>query len=189
MAFVAYLRLCQSGQQHKAFPSALADYAWRKVRSGRTLCSAKTSDALQCYRTMREVDLRQKGSEFESDCRLGGERPYVRLDKLTCDEFTVPVWISDRGTKGDSKQVVPRSDRDWKEMPISDGRFTPFEYTQPKLDTEAFFRMLPRKLRHIAECFARGESRGYIASRLGLSAGRVSQYRDMLRRKWNELQG
>jgi hypothetical protein len=75
------------------------------------------------------------------------------------------------------------------EQLVEDRRAGPAATATARLDLAAWLRSLSQRNRQIAKALSVGESTGNVASRFGLSAGRVSQLRDWLRQHWEQFQG
>ena len=91
--------------------------------------------------------------------------------------------------------VVERLDKfdkaedQWQEILVEDHRAGPFDIVRIKLDFAAWLRSLPIKLRRIAKMLANGERTADVARRFGLSDGRISQIRRLLKDSWLRSQG
>jgi len=70
----------------------------------------------------------------------------------------------------------------WGEMLVEDRRAGPAQTAAARMDLAAWLHTLSKRNRQIAKALSLGETTGSVASRFGLSAGRVSQLRDWLRR-------
>jgi hypothetical protein len=77
----------------------------------------------------------------------------------------------------------------WQEIIVEDHRAGPAETAAMRIDFATFLRSLTRYERKLALKLAQGESTSAAASRLGISAGRVSQIRRALHDKWRQFQG
>jgi len=101
------------------------------------------------------------------------------------DSRRLVSWIASERRSLTSLDCV-ESGADWHDIFAVDGRYTPDEIKGPEIDFEDFLGTLSGPLRITAESFASGESTGYIAKKLGLSKGRISQRRAELSALWNE---
>jgi hypothetical protein len=77
----------------------------------------------------------------------------------------------------------------WREIVLEDKRATPAEIAACRLDFSAWLRLLPRRQRKIALALAMGETTSAAAKMFGVSAARVSQYRQWLKESWSAFQG
>jgi hypothetical protein len=86
---------------------------------------------------------------------------------------------------------TPREQRseDWREQLVENRRTTPADLACFKLDFPRWLESLSPRDRKIAELLSTGESTGRTARRFRISAGRVSQIRTELRRRWLEFHG
>jgi hypothetical protein len=73
---------------------------------------------------------------------------------------------------------------EWQEILVEDRTVTPAELAASRIDYAAFLKTLGCRERRIAQQLARGESAGRVAQLFGISAGRVSQLRQELKRAW-----
>jgi hypothetical protein len=79
-------------------------------------------------------------------------------------------------------------DNEWRETLIEDKKAGPAETAAARIDVADWFKSLGRQKRKIAKSLARGEATSTVAHMYGLSAGRISQLRDELRRSWHQFQ-
>jgi hypothetical protein len=77
----------------------------------------------------------------------------------------------------------------WRQIVLEDKRATPAEIAACRLDFSAWLRRLPRRQRKIALALAMGETTSAAAKMFGVSAARVSQYRQWLKESWSAFQG
>lgn len=77
----------------------------------------------------------------------------------------------------------------WREVVVEDRHVGPAETAIARLDLDLWLASLPGSLRRLAEALASGERPGQAAQVLGVSPGRVSQFRAELRRSWEAFQG
>jgi hypothetical protein len=76
----------------------------------------------------------------------------------------------------------------WKEILVEDRHAGPADTAAVRIDFDQWLRSLPVRPRRVAEKLAIGETTGSVARRFGLTAGRVSQLRQELRRGWDDFQ-
>jgi hypothetical protein len=87
-------------------------------------------------------------------------------------------------------QRLGQPDRDrrvYNQLLVEDRRAGPAETAAARLDIRAWFSALSPRTRQIARALALGESTSAVARQFGLSAGRISQCRNWLRRNWEEF--
>ena len=77
----------------------------------------------------------------------------------------------------------------WCELLVEDHRTGPAEVAATRLDFAAWLRILPGRLRRIAQTLATGETTTATAKRFNVSPGRISQLRKELFRVWQTFQG
>ena len=77
----------------------------------------------------------------------------------------------------------------WGEVLVEDKRATPADVAACRIDFASWLRLLPRRRRKIALALAGGETTSSAAKMFGLSAARISQLRDWLKRSWEAFQG
>jgi len=77
----------------------------------------------------------------------------------------------------------------WNEQLVEDRRAGPAQTAIARLDLTAWLRTLSKRNRQIAKALSVGETTASVASRFGLTAGRVSQLRVWLREHWERFQG
>ena len=77
----------------------------------------------------------------------------------------------------------------WKEALVEDRRAGPAETAAARIDIGSWLDLLSSRDRRIAEMLAVGEKTGVVATRFGLTAGRISQLRTLFERSWEGLQG
>ncbi len=78
---------------------------------------------------------------------------------------------------------------EWQEVLIEDRRAGPAEIAACRIDFESWLRLLPRRRRKIALALASGETTTAAAKKFGVTAARISQLRQWLKRTWDEFQG
>lgn len=76
---------------------------------------------------------------------------------------------------------------DWREQLVDSQRITPADRATFRVDFEAWLRSLDKRDRQIALELAKGERTKDVASRFGLTCGRISQLRGELRRGWDRF--
>ena len=72
----------------------------------------------------------------------------------------------------------------WQEIVMEDKHTGPAEIAATRLDFAAWLRILPGRLRRIAQTLATGETTTATAKRFNVSPGRISQLRKELFRVW-----
>jgi len=77
----------------------------------------------------------------------------------------------------------------WLEVLVEDRKAGPAETAAARIDLAAWLALLGRRKRRIAQTLARGETTSKAAAMFGVSAARISQLRDELRRSWYTFQG
>jgi hypothetical protein len=79
--------------------------------------------------------------------------------------------------------------QEWKEVLVEDKHAGPADTAASRLDFADWLRLLPRRLRRIAETLAKGETTKTTAKRFRVSPGRISQLRRELQQNWQDFQG
>jgi hypothetical protein len=95
-------------------------------------------------------------------------------------------------TKGVVMERLDKFDRTeeaWEEIVVEDKNVGPAEVAATKIDFSAWLRVLPGRLRRIAEILAVGETTTAVARRFYVSPSRISQIRSELCRSWQQFQG
>ncbi len=82
-----------------------------------------------------------------------------------------------------------REQGEWREALLEDRHAGPAEVAASRIDISDWFKSLGRGKHRIAKLLARGESTSNVARMFGLTAGRVSQVRQELKRSWELFQG
>lgn len=77
---------------------------------------------------------------------------------------------------------------EWREALLEDRQAGPSETAAARIDVAEWFKSLGRNQRKIAKTLARGEATSTVARLFGLTAGRVSQLRQELKRSWEMFQ-
>ena len=80
------------------------------------------------------------------------------------------------------------SERQWQELVVEDRHVSPAEVAALRIDFATWLKRLKRSQRQMALRLVAGDTTTELASRLGLSMGRISQLRKALRRSWEEFQ-
>ena len=78
--------------------------------------------------------------------------------------------------------------RDWDEVLVADKTTGPADIAAMRIDFTEWLRILPGRLRRIANLLATGEKPGVVAQKLSLSASRISQLRKELAEAWQDFQ-
>jgi hypothetical protein len=117
----------------------------------------------------------------------------IRCGRLTGAQLNVRDITSRhaqlaKGIKVERLDQFDREDGTWRETLVEDKKAGPAETAAARIDVADWFRSLTRQKRKIAKTLARGEATSKVARMFGLSAGRISQVRDELRRSWLEFQ-
>ena len=83
------------------------------------------------------------------------------------------------------------SDEDgcWGEVLVEDRRATPADVAVCRIDFAEWLRRLTARLRKIALALAAGETTSAAARMFGVSPARISQFREILKKSWEEFQG
>ena len=76
----------------------------------------------------------------------------------------------------------------WLDLMVEDKRATIFDQVSAKLDVGAWFGTLSRRMKEIARDLAHGSTTSEVATRYGLSCGRISQLRRELEQSWADFQ-
>ena len=79
--------------------------------------------------------------------------------------------------------------QEWKEVLVEDRHAGPADTAASRLDFADWLRLLPRRLRRIAETLATGGTTKKAAKRFRVSPGRISQLRRELQQAWDDFQG
>jgi hypothetical protein len=82
-----------------------------------------------------------------------------------------------------------KAKQEWKEVLVEDKHAGPAEIAAARIDFAAWLRLLPKRLRRIAETLAKGETTKKAAKRFRVSQGRISQLRRELEQNWDDFQG
>ncbi len=77
----------------------------------------------------------------------------------------------------------------WGEILVEDKRATPANVAACRIDFAEWLRRLTARLRKIALALAAGETTTDVAKKFNLTAARISQLRQWLKRSWDEFQG
>jgi len=109
--------------------------------------------------------------------------------RLNCEE------LLSRYAQRRNRFFVERLDRfdtregTWREAIVADTRTPILDQVAFRLDFSDWLRLLTRRDRCVALELARGETTSAVATRFGISCGRVSQLRSELCRSWLVFQG
>jgi hypothetical protein len=76
----------------------------------------------------------------------------------------------------------------WGEILVEDKRATPADVAACRIDFAEWLRRLTVRLRKIALALAAGETTSAAAKMFGVTAARISQIRDLLRKSWEAFQ-
>ena len=76
---------------------------------------------------------------------------------------------------------------EWRDILVEDKTATPADLAASRIDFPAFLATLSRRDRRLAEKLATGESTSQAAKLFRISAGRVSQLRQELKRAWERF--
>jgi hypothetical protein len=147
-AYVAFARFLELGKVDLAYPTPLAQFSIRRIRSGR-----RVGQAINRHELMSPLAQRIHKVQVE------------RLDR----------WNRNEGG--------------WKEIVVEDRRASPAETAAARIDLSDWFLRLPRRERAIAKQLALGQRTQDVARRFQVSAGRISQLRQMLQASWQNFQG
>ena len=77
----------------------------------------------------------------------------------------------------------------WEEVLVEDRRATPADVAACRIDFSEWLRRLTARLRKIALALAAGETTTEVAKKFNLTAARISQLRQWLKRSWEAFQG
>ncbi len=93
--------------------------------------------------------------------------------------------------KGFRVERLDHCDEDgrWQEVLVEDRRAGPADVAASRIDFSEWLRRLSARLRKIALALAAGETTTEVARRFGLTASRISQLRQWLKRSWEAFQG
>jgi hypothetical protein len=83
--------------------------------------------------------------------------------------------------------LFDRDRQEWKEVLVEDRHAGPADTALSRLDSADWLRLLPRRLRRIAETLATGETTKKAAKRFRVSPGRISQLRRELNENWQQV--
>jgi hypothetical protein len=78
---------------------------------------------------------------------------------------------------------------EWEEIVLEDRHAGPAEVAATRIDFSAWLRILPGRLRRIAEILAIGETTTAVARRFRVSLSRISQIRRELQHSWEVFAG
>jgi hypothetical protein len=90
-----------------------------------------------------------------------------------------------RGFRVDSLDKFDEEVDGWREIVVEDRRAGPAEIAATRIDFSQWLKTLTAKQRKIANALAVGESTQVVASKYGLSAGRISQIRRQFKDAWD----
>ncbi len=79
--------------------------------------------------------------------------------------------------------------KEWRQILIEDRRAGPAEIAACRIDFASWLRLLPSRRRRIALALASGETTTAAAKKFGVTAARISQLRQWLKRSWEAFQG
>jgi hypothetical protein len=88
-----------------------------------------------------------------------------------------------------SLDVEDEGEDDLRSALVEDKTAGPAETAAARIDVEAWFRLIPNRKREIAKLLASGETTKEAARRFRVSAARISELRQELRRSWLTMQG
>ena len=77
---------------------------------------------------------------------------------------------------------------DWDELLVEDRKAGPAAIAAARIDIAEWLRMLSKRNQRIARSLALGATTNDVARQFGLSAGRVSQIRNLLQAHWEQYQ-
>jgi hypothetical protein len=77
----------------------------------------------------------------------------------------------------------------WEQLVVEDRRATPADVAICRIDFAAWLHSLGARVREIALALARGETTSAVAKMFGVTAARISQLREWLRKSWEAFQG
>jgi hypothetical protein len=77
----------------------------------------------------------------------------------------------------------------WGEILVEDKRATPADVAAWRIDFSEWLRRMTARLRKIALALAAGETTTAAARMFGVTPGRISQIRELLKRSWEAFQG
>jgi hypothetical protein len=97
-----------------------------------------------------------------------------------------------RRSKGFTVERLDRYNQrngEWKEIVVEDRHAGPAEVAACRIDYGDWLKLLTNKQRSIANLLAVGETTRAVATKVGITDGRVSQVRRELMAAWREFQG
>ena len=96
--------------------------------------------------------------------------------------------VRDVMSPANRRVVVQHFDGVWQEALVEDRHAGPAEIAASRIDMADWLRSLERGKRRIAKSLAQGETTSTVAHMFGVTAGRISQLRQELKRSWEEFQ-
>jgi hypothetical protein len=161
-AFEAHVALKARDRNPAAFPSTLATYSVRRVQDGRHVGGRRSSRDVLSRKAQQRRGFRVE--PLPAPPRPAFERPYARA-------------------RGQRKQgALEECLRDNRQTPVPD-------QVAFRIDFIAFLGALADRDRRMALALAEGHAAKQVASRFGLTPGRVTQLRQRWRRQWLAFQG
>lgn len=179
-AFVDYARMIQTGKEGSAFWSCLAKRAWHRFwRQYNRLHKTETCETdLADWKGGNDENGKRRSSEMTLDHAKRKPEPQMSALGGGNTRCARSAWKSDRA-------CIP-SLANWLDWLQPDGRLNPAEAAALMIDVQEYFDSLPSHYRRIAESFARGESPGFIAQKMGYQLANVGKIRRQLLRLWRE---
>ena len=161
-AFEAHVALKARDRNPAAFPSMLATYSVLRVKDGRHVGGRRSSHDVLSRKAQQRRGFRVE--PLPAPPRPAFERPYARA-------------------RGQRKQgALEECLRDNRQTPVPD-------QVAFRIDFIAFLGALADRDRRMALALAEGHAAKQVASRFGLTPGRVTQLRQRWRRQWLAFQG
>jgi hypothetical protein len=118
----------------------------------------------------------------------------VRVGRRIGSRLRISDAMSEYAQRQKNFQVEPLHYFDdeencWQEVLVEDKRATPAEIAACRIDFSSWLRLLPRRRRRIALALAGGETTTAAAKKFGVTAARISQFRQWLKESWEAFQG
>jgi hypothetical protein len=162
LAWKSFVGLARRGKNAAEFPSALAAFAARAVRSGRRVCGQDKAHDVMSPRAQQ-----QHGFKVET-LAIATRLPYEASSSAMCGRR----WL----------EVYEERLRDNVVTPVPD-------QAAFRADFPDFLGTLSERERGLAEFLALGNSADMAARTFGVSPGRVTQIRRRMCRDWQVMQG
>lgn len=107
--------------------------------------------------------------------------------KLNVKDVTSEYAQQKKGIKVERLDRYDQDEQGWREIVVEDRHAGPAEVAATKIDFDDWLKRLTSKQRRIAGMLALGETTRAVATKVGLTDGRVSQIRRELMEAWEDF--